>query len=320
MITKELTYKRAFENKKKRLNEKQNQREAMLASAYVSNPRLSEIDRELSVIGASLAITALSGDKKKLSELKRCSKLLSAEKNDIIKRAQVPDIKYECSCCLDTGYIGGKICECIKREAGAVMIAELSREMPLGNCRFDNFDLKYYSDKTDSNGKNPRRRMTAILKLCREYALSFDVKNSKNLLFSGSAGLGKTHLTMAIVAGVIEKGFLPVYGTADNLFTAIENEKFSGEGKGTYESVLNCDLLVIDDLGTELTTAFTKSVLYNLVNTRILSGKPTIINTNLEIEEIQKRYEPRIASRFMGEYEWQKFIGNDIRLQKALNK
>ena len=212
MITKELTYKRAFENKKKRLNEKQNQREAMLASAYVSNPRLSEIDRELSVIGASLAITALSGDKKKLSELKRCSKLLSAEKNDIIKRAQVPDIKYECSCCLDTGYIGGKICECIKREAGAVMIAELSREMPLGNCRFDNFDLKYYSDKTDSNGKNPRRRMTAILKLCREYALSFDVKTLKTCFLAAVRGLAKRTLLWLLLQELLKRAF--------SLFTA----------------------------------------------------------------------------------------------------
>lgn len=319
MINKENTYTAAFESKKKRLNEKIRQREMMLSAAYESNPALKKLDGKLASIGAALAITALSGDKEKLEELKRESEKLSAAKQLLLKKAQVPEIEFECDICSDTGYVSGRICDCIKREAGSIMMAELSKEMPIEKCSFEGFDLKYYKD-TGKAGENPRRRMTAILKLCREYVETFDAKTSKNLLFMGDAGLGKTHLTMAIVAGVIRKGYLPVYGSADTLFTGIENEKFMGEGRGTYETMLGCDLLVIDDLGTEMITSFTRSALYNLVNTRLLAGRPTIINTNLTMKEIAEKYTERIASRLIGEYDCNRFLGEDIRQQKLLNK
>ncbi len=320
MITKETTYKKAFQNKAARLKEKQIKREAMLKAAYLAEPRLNTIDQTLAQIGASLAITAISGNTEKLEALKNHSVTLSAEKNILLKKHDIKEIEFECDLCKDTGLIGGKVCDCIKREAAFVMSMEFSREMPLGESRFESFRLDYYPDKTDENGENPRRRMTSVLKQCREYVENFNPDTSKNLLFMGSAGLGKTHLTLAIVSGVIEKGFLPVYGSAENLFSKIEAEKFSGEGKGTYDSMLNCDLLVIDDLGAEMATQFTKSALYNLVNTRILTRKPTIINTNLSLKEIEAKYTARISSRFIGEYEWNKFLGIDIRQQKLLNK
>lgn len=319
MITKEQTYKEAFEQKLARLKEKKALRENLLKAAYAANQRLYEIDNKLAQIGASLAITAISGNTEQLEILKSMSVALTKEKTDILKKAKVKDIKYDCDLCNDTGYVGGKICECIKREAAEIMSKKLSAQMPLDSCTFENFDLKYYSDK-EKNGENPRRRMTAILKLCKEYALKFNPETSKNLLFLGGAGLGKTHLTLGIVNEVIKNGYLPVYASAENLFTSIEAEKFGGEGKGTYEQVLECDLLVIDDLGTEMATSFTKSVLYNLVNTRILSGKPTIINTNLSMKEIEEKYTARISSRLMGEYDWNKFLGDDIRQQKLLKK
>ncbi len=320
MITKEIAYKKAFENKAQRLKAKTQKKEAMLKSAYMTDLRLSEIDQCLSQIGSALAITALSGDKKKLGTLKNQSQALSAEKEALLKKVGVPEIEYECDICQDTGLVSGKVCDCIKREAAFVMIKELSREMPLGESKFENFDLKYYPDKTDENGENPRQRMTSVLKLCREYVINFSPDSSKNLLFMGSSGLGKTHLTLAIVSGVIEKGFLPIYGSAENLFSRIDAEKFSSEGKGTYEAMLNCDLLVIDDLGAEMVTSSTKSALYNLVNTRILKRKPTIINTNLSMKEIETKYTARISSRFIGEYEWNRFLGVDIRQQKLLKK
>lgn len=319
MITREYTYKKAFELKEKSLKEKESARQLLLNAAYTSTPRLTEIDNSLSLIGASLAITALSGDSKKIEELKKQSELLSNEKSMLLKKFDVPEIEYDCTACNDTGYVSGKICDCIKRNAAKIMTEELSKEMPLTNCKFENFNLNYYPDKTENN-KNPRRRMTAILKKCKEYVINFNPEKSENLLFFGKTGLGKTHLTMAIISSIIEKGYLAIYGSAENLFTMVENEKFSGDGKGTYEAMLNCDLLVIDDLGTEMSTAFTKSVLYNLVNTRILSHKPTIINTNLSIKEIQDKYSERVASRFIGNYDWQEFLGNDIRQQKLLNK
>lgn len=320
MVTKEFTYKKAFENKRQGLKKREFERELLLNSLYETEPRLTEIEDTLKALGARLALTALSGDKASIEKIKNLSKKLTAEKEKILKKGKIPQNVFECQICNDTGYVSGKICECIKRSAAQIMVTELSKEMPLGECRFDNFDLKYYSDETDSEGSNPRRRMTAILKMCKDYAEKFNTSQAQNLLFMGGVGLGKTHLTMAIVAEVVKKGYLPVYGSAENIFTIIENEKFAGDGKGNYETILNCDLLVLDDLGAEMVNNFTKSALYNLINTRILSNKPTIINTNLSMAEIQKKYDPRISSRLIGEYNWNKFLGEDIRQQKLLEK
>lgn len=316
MITREDAFKKAIEQKKQAQRDKQKQYNMLLAAAYASNPRLKEIDREHAAVGANLVTAALSGGKM-LDDLKKHASALTLEKKLILEKAQVKEPAPDCTLCGDTGYIGGKICDCVKRKAAEIMLSGLSEEMPIESSRFDNFNLNYYKDEDGKNG-NPRRRMTAILKVCREYVIGFDPKKSKNLLFMGSAGLGKTHLTLAIVSGLIEKGFVPVYGSAENLFSKIEKEKFAGENRGAYESMTNCDLLVIDDLGAEMATSFTKSALYNLVNTRLLSGRPTIINTNLSMKEIEARYTPRISSRLIGSYDAYKFIGNDIRQQKAM--
>lgn len=316
MITREEAFKKAIEQKKQAQKDKQRQYNMMLAAAYASNPRLKEIDREHTAVGASLVNAALSGGKA-IEDLKKHSAALSLEKKLILEKAKIKEPTPDCPLCGDAGYIGGKICDCVKRKAAEIMLSELSAEMPLESSRFDNFNLKYYKE-TDGKEGNPRRRMTAILKVCKEYVISFDPKKSKNLLFMGSAGLGKTHLTLAIVSGLIEKGFVPVYGSAENLFCKIEKEKFAGENRGAYESMTNCDLLVIDDLGAEMATSFTKSALYNLVNTRLLSGRPTIINTNLTMKEIETRYTARISSRLIGSYDAYKFIGDDIRQQKAM--
>ncbi|MBE6787315.1 MAG: hypothetical protein E7537_03100 [Ruminococcaceae bacterium] len=313
MITKELTYKKAFEIKNNSLKEKQRHRQKLLDSAYATNVRLLSIDNELASLGASLALTALSGDIEKVEKIKSQSQLLSAEKSDILKKCGVEDIVYDCSICCDSGYVNGKVCTCVKNIANKIAMSELSSLMPLEQCRFDNFDLKYYKD-------DAKKRMTSILKLCKEYVLDFNPNTSSNLLFLGEPGLGKTHLTLAIVSAVIEKGYMPVYGPAENLFNTIQKEKFEGENKGAFENMQNCDLLVIDDLGTEMVTSFTKSALYNLINTRMLTKKPTIINTNLSLKEIESIYSPRIASRLIGNFNANKFLGNDIRQQKILGK
>ncbi len=316
MVTREYTYKKAFENKREALKKRQLKRQLLTATLYKENPRLTEIENEMRAVGAGLVTATLSGDKARVAQIKEKSQALSQEKAAILKAAKIPEDKPQCSKCKDSGYIGGKICSCIKTEANRIMAKELSKEMPLENNTFDNFDLKFYPDTVTEEG-NPHRRMTAILKLCKDYVKSFG-KGSPNLLFTGNAGLGKTHLTMAIVGELINKGFLPVYGSAENLFSIVEKEEFGKEGKGNYEAMLTCDLLVIDDLGTEMVTAFTKSVLYNLINTRLLSGKPTVINTNLSMKEIEVRYSARISSRLIGHYNANKFLGQDIRQQKLL--
>ena len=316
MITKELTYKKAFEIKNNALKEKKARRNMLLNAAYATNLRLVDIDQELSAIGAQIAITALSGDEQKVAVLKKNSVALTKEKNAILKKELVTDIEYDCMICKDSGYIGGKVCECVKKIAAKIIVEELKNQMPLEDCTFENFDLNYYS----KDGENARKRMTAILKLCKEYVNNFNSNTSENLLFMGAPGLGKTHLTLAIVSGVADKGFIPFYGPAENLFTLVSNERFSGENKGSYQAMLDCDLLVIDDLGTEFINEFSRSILYNLINTRLLSKKPTIINTNLTMKEIADRYGERIASRLIGGYNANKFIGKDIRQQKFLEE
>ena len=154
MITKEMTYKKAFEQKAVRLKEKQALRQAKLNEAYLKEPKIKEIEESLSRIGAELALTALSGDIKKLTSLKEQSQDLSRQKEVLLEKSGVKKIEYECDICRDTGYVSGKICDCVKREAAYILINELSKEMPLGNSKFDNFDLKYYSDRTDKNGEN----------------------------------------------------------------------------------------------------------------------------------------------------------------------
>lgn len=314
MITRETTYKKAFEIKKQTLNQKQKHRQMMLSAAYNTNPILKEIDSKLAALGADLAVTALSGDSEKLSKIRKESEMLSLQKKTILKECEVYDIAYDCPLCNDTGYVGGKVCDCLKKLANSILLAEFTKEMPLDDSKFENFDLNYYKNKDEN------RRMTAILKLCKEYVINFNPGTSPNLLFMGSSGLGKTHLTLAIVSGVIEKGYTPIYGPCENLFSLIEKEKFTGENKGSYEAMINCDLLVLDDLGAEMTTAFSKAALYNLINTRLLCKKPTIINTNLTIKEIETRYSARVASRLIGNYNANKFLGDDIRQQKILGK
>ena len=219
MITREEAYKRAIEQKKQVQKDKQRRYNMLLAAAYASNPRLEEIDREHAAVGARLVNAALSGGNA-LEDLKKHSAALTLEKKLILKKSEVQEPVPDCSICGDTGYVGGKICDCVKKLSAGIMLSDLSVEMPLDSSRFDNFNLNYYKDEDCQNG-NPRRRMTAILKVCKEYVIGFDPKRSKNLLFMGSAGLGKTHLTLAVVSGLIEKGFVPVYGSAENLFNKI---------------------------------------------------------------------------------------------------
>jgi len=320
LLKTEDTYKAALALKKEMLSKKNADYERALLEAYNKDKRLGEIDSLLSRYGAKVAITALSGDKETLAQLQDMLSGLSKEKNQKLAKAGVKPISYDCQLCEDTGYVSGKLCECVKTMAKKIALENLSDDMPIYDCRFDNFNLNYYPDSENENGINPRKKITAILKLCNEYVLKFNPKQSENLLFMGDAGLGKTHLTLAMTSSIINKGYNVIYGSAYNLFSLIENEHFSSEKGDSYENMINCDLLVIDDLGTEFVTSFIQSVFYGLINSRILSGRPTIINTNLTMTEIEKRYSPRISSRLIGNYTAKKFFGKDIRQLKALEK
>lgn len=284
-------------------------------------PQLTDIERKIGELGSLGIKLALNGETDKFEKLKKENSELMAQRDEIFSSAGIVPYKPICPVCNDTGYVKGAVCNCVKELAKKLMYEQLCGECPIDECRFDNFDLKFYPDTAESGGAVPRKVMTSVFKMAREYAISFDPQTSKSLLFTGDTGLGKTHLSLAIAGEIIKKGYSVVYGPAQNLFSMAEKEKFSSEnGFSKTDALLSCDLLVIDDLGTEFSTSFTLSLFYNIVNTRLLNKKPTIISTNLSLKDIEVKYTPRVLSRFIGNYELIKFFGNDIRQQKALKK
>lgn len=221
---------------------------------------------------------------------------------------------YTCKKCNDTGFNGAYGCSCRKQLLIDLAIKDLERVSPASRCRFDNFKLDYYSNAIDPKFKiSPREQMQIIFEYTKDYSADFDSK-SGSLYLCGSTGLGKTHLSLAIANVVVRKGYNVIYDSASNLFTRLEKEKFSNDKSGeAQEEMLNCDLLIIDDLGSEFSTQFTVSELYNILNTRLNLAKPTIISTNLTETELEAKYTQRVTSRIIGNFTPLQFIGRDIR-------
>ncbi len=310
------TYRKAFEIKKEERHKAQQSFENIKNELISANPRLGVIDLELGRLSAQAAIAAMSGDSAAVSSLRERCEALSEEKRQMLGAVDLPTLQFSCPDCRDTGYKNGKICSCVEEIAKKLTLSELCKDMPIEQSRFDNFDLKFYPDKGE--GVSPRKRMTQIFKICREFSLSFG-KKTQSLLLLGGTGLGKTHLSLAIAGEVIQNGYSVVYGSSQNLINRAAAEQFSYKGDtSVIDSLLGCDLLIIDDLGTEMSTSFSQSCIYNIINTRILKELPTVISTNLSLDEIGKVYSPRISSRILGSYTLLQFLGNDIRQQKAL--
>ena len=317
-MTREQSYKLAFEKQEQVLRIKKAALETAIQNLQNNNPEFAQINARLAILGANLAITAISGDDKALKTLQKEMTELSNRRSAILTAENIANVVCDCNVCRDTGYVNGKICECIHSAAKQLIIEDLSSSLPLADCRFENFNLNYYQN-AETDGANPRKRMTAILKLCREYVINFDPKRSESLLFMGDSWLGKTHLTISITYELLNKGYNVIYGAAYNLFSEMESEHFDRHTNAKYNAAIDCDLLVIDDLGGEFVSPYIQSLLYNIINTRDLANKPTIINTNLTMAEIGNRYTPRVASRLI-KYTAKKFIGNDIRQIKAIQK
>ncbi len=230
------------------------------------------------------------------------------------------EIPYTCSICSDTGFSNGYVCECRKELLKQLAKDELSAVSESENCSFDNFSIEYYPEPIDAAlGVSPQKRMKSIAEYCKCYAEDFDT-DSESLYMHGATGLGKTHLSLAIANVVAEKGYRVIYDTAQNIFSSLEKEKFSYSGNGEREKeILDCDLLIIDDLGSEFSTQFTSAAIYNIINTRINRSKPVIISTNLTENELEAKYTQRVTSRIIGNYVSLLFLGRDIRQLKRKN-
>ncbi|MBO5908493.1 MAG: hypothetical protein J6Q67_01735, partial [Clostridia bacterium] len=217
MITKETAYSLAFKEQREALAYKVAAYNKALEELEENNSRITEIDRTIKALGAKIGVTVLSGDRNDLDRMQKLITALADEKDALLQKSGIKPIEFDCKACKDTGYIDGKICDCIKAKAKKLLISSLSEELPLENCRFESFDLKYYPDEDTAIG-NPRKRIEGILKLCLSYVENFNPRSSESILFMGDAGLGKTHLSLSIVYELLNKGFDVVYGSAYNLF------------------------------------------------------------------------------------------------------
>ncbi len=237
---------------------------------------------------------------------------------DVLCNANLPEDylkeKYFCENCNDTGFVDGKMCTCLKNTMRQMTYSALCDRIPLEKFRFDNFSLEKYPNVADEYGVVPRNRMKSFYEYCRNYSDDFSV-TSGNIFMYGETGLGKTHLSLAVAGEAAKKGFSVIYGSAQNLLSSIENEKFGrSQTYGAEQSIHECDLLIIDDLGAEFSTQFTVSAVYNIINSRLMLSKPTIISTNMDVNEIEERYTQRVASRILGNFVIMNFKGEDVRV------
>lgn len=286
-------------------------------------PQISELESKLSQTGLDVikAIGMGKDAEKYIENLSIHNLAVQEEIKKLLKANGYPEnyleTPYACPICNDTGFSGVYYCECRKELLKQIAAQELSSVSKSASCTFDNFKLDFYPLPVDHElGVSPQKRMGDILNYCRCYAEDFD-SESESLYMHGATGLGKTHLSLAIANEVTQKGYQVIYDTAQNIFSSLEKEKFSYSNSYEREKeILECDLLIIDDLGSEFTTQFTTAALYNIINTRINRSKPVIISTNLTEEELEAKYTQRVTSRIIGNYVSLLFLGKDIRQLK----
>ncbi len=223
-----------------------------------------------------------------------------------------------CADCRDTGrLLGGGQCACARRLLSEHALNAINAVSPLKLCSFDTFSLGWYSkDKDPEYGASPYKTMENNLKVCRRFADDFPSCES-GLLMLGDAGLGKTHLALSVANEVLKRGHDVIYCSAPSVFKAIEKEQFEGRDTSTADSLKSCELLVLDDLGAEFVNPFLVSAIYDIVNTRLVSGLKTIYTTNLtDLDKIAIRYSEKVSSRLVGSCRVLPFFGDDVRLAK----
>lgn len=312
-----------FDEDKQRRQEQQRQRQQRV---YQQCPELESIQREIRGTMGEIIASALRRGTDPLPAIRVIrDKNLSLQKRraELLAQLGYPEDylseKPRCPLCGDTGYRGDGLCSCLKKYYAQEQIRELSRMLDIGSQSFDTFELDWYSPDRGSLPRSPRENAQRNLNLCRDFAARFR-PGRENLLLFGAPGLGKTFLSACIARTVSESGFSVVYDTAVNIFTRFEEQKFArdrleaGEAKDETRRYLGCDLLILDDLGSELSTPFVQSALYTLINTRLTADKRTVISSNLTMDQVRARYTPQIASRLEGEYRVLPFYGEDIRL------
>lgn len=309
---------------KRKKDQAEREQSYRLKEIYDFIPRIKAIDQEISKEGMSLtkmAITAEGDITSALAEVENRIKTLKREKALLLTENNVPlsflEVQYGCQICKDTGYEStGKMCRCLKQILIDKAYAMSNLNEVLNRENFLSFNIEFFSDEPfETEALSPRENMRRILAECEGYALNF-ASSSENLLFYGPTGQGKTFLCNCIAKAVLDKGHTVVYQTAFNLIKTMEKQRFASEDEkdtASYQYLFDSDLLIIDDLGTEFVNTFSTLELFNVINTRMLHQKPTVISTNLTPIQLKETYSERISSRLFGSYKFLYFYGKDLR-------
>jgi DNA replication protein DnaC len=328
MTIKEQQYKKILREYEIKQDRSQRQLNSKQQEVYKQIPRIADIDRDLAQIGIKISRAILKNPENAqdlLESLEQKHMDLVIEKAELLyvngygKNYLEPS--FECRQCKDTGYIGNIQCNCFKQQLIDVAYYQSGLKDILQIENFDHFDFTYYSNEIAPDMNiSPRENMKRIYRHCIRFINEFDTTFS-NLIFYGKSGLGKTFLCNCIAKDLLDQGKTILYLTAFQLFKIFENARFhNGENEEkdkTYlDMIFTADLLIIDDLGTEFSTALTGAELFNCLNARLLEKKSTIISTNLSPSEWQTQYSHRIVSRVFGNYNALKLVGDDIRIQK----
>lgn len=317
-------YKRIREEYATKALEVQKEADERRIELYTKIPEARELDGRLASFGLRIMQAALYGGdtEKAIAELRAENEKILMARAELLRMNGFPadytEPHYACDRCKDSGYVGIKMCECMRMRLIEAGMESSGLGALMKTQSFDNFSLSFYQ-KTPTEAAH----MTQLYQDIRDYAENFTLTGDqppKSCLFLGGTGLGKTHLSTAIARTVIERGYDVFYNSAVGMLSDFEFRRFgnglaSSDGDNT-ERYTECDLLIIDDLGTEVVNQFTLSCLYHVINTRLNLKKPTIISTNLTSADLRKTYTDRITSRLMGEYKVCAFYGTDVRRQK----
>lgn len=293
---------------------------------YSAIPALKRIDDSISSLSVSKAKALIGGDDSALSSFKTDMAGLLEEKHALLSRNHFPadylELHYTCPDCRDTGYQGSKKCHCFEKAVIDLLYAQSNLQGILERENFSTCSLAYYSDNhiDPLTGRSSRESMLTALETCHEFVDTFS-KSFHNILLYGDTGVGKTFLSHCIAKELLSASYSVIYFSASRLFDILAKETFgkkNPEEEDTHIHIYDCDLLIIDDLGSELSNTFTVSQLFTVLNERILRQKPTIISTNLALEDIKSIYSERIFSRISSSYIMLRLTGDDIRIQKKL--
>lgn len=321
-----IVYKAAADRLFERRLKAEKEADRRKAEIYRKLPRTKELEKEISRCGIQAARAVIGGGDvtEEMKNLRDRNLAMQSELAEILTSngydKDVFEPSYRCKRCNDTGYYeeNGRtlVCNCLKQALVSCACEELNRTAPLSLSTFESFSLDYYDKEIDSKtGISPYNHMSKILRYCRSYADIF-AKNSESILMKGATGLGKTHLSLAIANEVIKKGYGVIYVSAPSLMQKLEKQHFSRDDDSAIDMLVECDLLIVDDLGTEFHGQFSVSQMYNIFNSRMLANKPIIINTNLTLRELEKIYTERFVSRIIGNAQKLDFLGRDIRVRK----